>query len=101
MDEFKVIIVMNEALLRLRKTKGEDCTINLKIKECLKDEGFFFRTDKSNAYNVIKNVGVRDEQIEEVYKKLTTSSVFYNLLYRGIIKSNDENLVVKYKTYRK
>lgn len=100
MDEFKVIVVMNEAMLKLLKSKNVNYEKNLKIKEYLEDEAFFFKIDKLNAFKILQNVGVKQEQIEEVYKKLTSSDVFYNLLNRGKINVDDNNLVVKYKIYR-
>lgn len=42
MDEFIVIKVMNEAMIRLKKSKSEDCTKNEKIKQFLQDEAIFF-----------------------------------------------------------
>lgn len=100
MDEFKVIVVMNEAMLKLLKSKNANYEKNSKIKEYLEDEAFFFKIDKINAFKILQNVGVKQEQLEEVYKKLTSSDVFYNLLNRGKINIDDNNLVVKYKTYR-
>lgn len=46
MDEFVVIKVMNEAMLRLKKSKNEDSTKNEKIKEFLQDEAIFFKIRK-------------------------------------------------------
>lgn len=100
MDEFKVIVVMNEAMLKLLKDKNEDYEKNLKIKEYLKDEALFFRINKSNAYKILRNVGVKQNRMEDVYEKLVSSDVFYDLLNRGKIKADDENLIIKYKIYR-
>lgn len=46
MNEFMVIDVMNEAMIETLKSKNENCDLNLKIKEALKDEALFFRIDK-------------------------------------------------------
>ena len=80
MDEFKIIDVMNEAMLKLLKDRNKDFQENLKIREYLKDEAIFFKINKQNAYSILKNVGVKEEQIENVYKKLTSPNVFYKLL---------------------
>lgn len=101
MDEFKVIVVMNEAMLKLLKDKNANYEKNLKIKEYLKDKAFFFKIDKLNSYKVLQNVGVKQEQLENVYKKLISPNAFYNLLNRGIINEDDQDLVIKYETYRK
>ena len=99
MDEFKVIVVMNEAILKLLKDKNNNYEENLKIKKILEDETIFFKIDKLKAQKILQNVGVRQENIEDVYKKLTSPSVFYDLLNKGKININDNNLVVKYNTY--
>ena len=100
MDEFKVIVVMNETTLELLKDKNENFEKNLKIKQYLKDETIFFRINKSNAYKILQNVGVKQERIEEVYKKLISPNVFYDLLYKGKINADDKKLTIKYKIYR-
>ena len=100
MNEFKVIDVMNEAMLNLLKDRNKNYEKNAKIKEYLKDEAFFFKTNKLNAFKVLQNVGVKQEQLENVYKKLISPSVFYDLLNRGKLRIDDEKLVVKYKVYR-
>ena len=43
MDEFKVIVVMNEAMLKVLKDKNANCEENLKIKRYLEDETIFFK----------------------------------------------------------
>ena len=96
MNEFRVIFVMNEAMLKLLKDKNENYDINLKIREFLKDETFFFKINKLNAFKILQSVGIKQESLEDVYKKLISPNVFYDLLNRGKIKSDDENLVIKY-----
>lgn len=71
MDEFVVIKVMNEATIRLKKSKNEDCTKNEKINEFLQDKNFFFKISKENALKVLRLVGVANDKLEEVYLKLT------------------------------
>lgn len=71
MDEFIVIKVMNEAMLRLKKSKNEDCTENEKIKEFLNDKDFFLKISRDEALNVLSCVGIVDEKLDEAYQKLT------------------------------
>lgn len=99
MDEFKVIAVMNEAMLKLLKDKNANYEKNLKIEEYLKDEAIF-KISKLNALKILQNVGVKQDKLEDTYKKLISSNVFYDLLNRGKIKADDENLIIKYKVYR-
>lgn len=100
MDEFKVIVVMNDAMLKLLKDKNKNYEKNLKIKEYLKDKAFFFKINELNAYKILEAVGVKKEQLEKVYKKLIAPTMFYDLLNRGIIKVDDQDLMIKYRTYR-
>lgn len=100
MDEFKVIKVMNEATLELLKEKNKDYSINLKIQQLLNDDSYFFKIDELKAYEILKSVGVKQDKLEEVYKKLISPQIFYDLLYKGKLDVNDENLVIKYKAYR-
>lgn len=99
MDEFKVIVVMNEAMLKLLKDKNANYEQNLKNRKYLEDETIFFKIDKSQAYKILQNVGVKTENLENVYKKLISPSTFYDLLNRGKINSSDDNLVIKYNEY--
>lgn len=100
MNELRIIDVMNEAMLKVLKEKNADYEKNLMIKNLLKDEAVFFKIDKSKAYEILKNVGVKQEQLENVYKKLISSDVFYVLLNRKIIKKDDKNILIKYTIYR-
>lgn len=99
MNEFNIIVVMNESMLKLLQSKNKDFEINLKIKEALKDESLFFRIRKSNAYKILKNVGIKETQLENVYQKLISSEMFYDLLNKGKIDKNDNNLVIKYRIF--
>lgn len=95
MDEFIVIKVMNEAMLRLKKSKNEDYTKNKKIKEFFKDEALFFKVKKDIAIAILSNVGVDNEKLEETYQKLINKSMYDKLIKEGKIKSTDD-LIIKY-----
>lgn len=96
MDEFVVIKVMNEAMLRLKKSKNEDSTRNEKIKELLQDETIFFKIRKEMALKVLVSVGVNEEKIEETYQKLITKNMYERLIRKGKINPQSDNLFVKY-----
>ncbi len=98
-NKFKVIEVMNNAMIELLKEKNKNYDINLEIQQNLKDEGYFFKIEKARAFEVLKNVGVKEEKLNNVYKELTDSDVYYDLVRRGKINSDDDSLVVKYKKY--
>lgn len=99
MEEFKVISVMNEAMIKLLKDKNANYEDNLKIKKYLEDETIFFKIKKSNAYKILQKVGVKQEKLEDVYAKLISPNVFYDLLNKGKIKADDDNIIIKYNTY--
>lgn len=99
MDEFKVIVVMNEAMLKMLKDKDANYEKNMTIKKYLEDETIFFKINQSNAYKILQGVGVKQDKIEEVYKKLISPDVFYDLLNRGKINADDDNIIIKYDTY--
>ena len=70
MNEFIVVKVMNEAMLRLKKSKNEDCTKNEIIKKYLEDENFFNKIGKNKAMKILEYVGVTEDKLEETYDKL-------------------------------
>ena len=96
MDEFIVIKVMNEATLRLKKSKDEDFSINEKIKELLQDEAIFFKIKKEIALKTLVSVGVNKEKLEETYQKLIAKSIYDNLIKKGKMNPQIDNLIVKY-----
>ena len=95
MDKFVVIKVMNEAMIRLRRSKNEDCEKNEK-KKFLEDEALFFKIKKETAIRILISVGVKTEKLEETYQKLIEKDVYENLIRKGKINSNDNKLIVKY-----
>ena len=100
MNEFKIIVIMNEAMIKFLKEKNMDCSLNEKIQKKLQDEALFFKISKINAHKILKAVGVKEENFEKVYKKLTSSDIFYELVQKGKVVYNDENLIIKYNDYR-
>lgn len=96
MDEYIVIKVMNEAMLRLKMSKNEDCKKNEQIKEFLKDEALFFKIKKETAMKVLDSVGVNKEKLEETYKKLTEKNMYDKLIRKGKIDPKDDSLTVRY-----
>ncbi len=96
MDKFVIIKIMNEAMLRLKMSKNEDCEKNEKIKEFLEDEALFFKIKKEIAIKVLTNVGVKEEKLEETYQKLIEKNMYDNLIRKGKIDPKDDNLIVKY-----
>ena len=70
MDEIIVVKVMNEAMLRLKKNKNEDYSINERIRHDLEDRELFLKISKKEALMILSNVGVSNGKLEEMYEKL-------------------------------
>ena len=96
MDEFIVIKVMNEAMLKLKKNKNEDCKKNEELKKYLEDEALFFKIKKIYAISILNSVGVAEDKLEETYQKLIKKEMYDKLIKNGKIDSFD-NLVIKYE----
>ena len=96
MDKFIIIKIMNEAMIRLKTSKNENCEKNEKIKEFLEDEALFFKIKKETALKVLINVGVNEEKLEETYQKLTEKNMYDKLIRKGKIDPKDDTLTVKY-----
>ncbi len=96
MDEFIVIKVMNEAMLKLKKNKNEDCKKNEELKKYLEDEALFFKIKKIYAIEILNTVGVAEDKLEETYQKLIKKEIYDKLIKNGKIDSFD-NLVIKYE----
>ena len=100
MNELKVIKVMNEAKIEILQENRDNYEEHLKIKQIIEDEACFNKIKKLKAYDILRRVGVKENKIEEVYKKLIMPDVYHMLVKKRIINEDDENIVVKYKNYR-
>ena len=85
MDEFKVIMVMNEAMMELLKDKKRNYDNNKRIAEYLKDEAFFFKISKEQAFVVLESVGVKKEKLDQYVNMLNVSKI------AELMNSNNQN----------
>lgn len=97
MDEFILIKVMNEARQRSLKDKGENTEKNDKIEEFLKDEAFFYKISKQNAFKILICVGVIKEELERVYRKLVCPFVYYKLIRENKLNPKDKAIRIKFQ----
>lgn len=97
MNEFYVIVIMNKTEIALAKKNNKNCEKNLEIQKYLEDEAFFFKISPSKAYEILQTVGIKQDKIKEVYEKLISPIMFYDLISNKKLDPNDESLVVKYK----
>lgn len=91
MNEFVAIKIMNEAMIRLKKSKNEDYDVNEQIKKCLQDKDFFYKIKKETALRVLICVGVNQDKLEETYQKLISKKIddkyiksFYNEISQNL-----------------
>ena len=95
MNEFEIIKLMNETTKVYLNKKNEPSEKNEKIQRLLEsDEAFFFKGEKEKVLNILKIIGVDNENIEEEYAKLTSQKEFYRLRDKGI--KIDDSFIVKY-----
>ena len=91
-------VINDSTILYLQKIK-RDCTKNNIMKDILNDEACFFKMEKGDAYMVLKDIGVMEQEVENIYKKLISPSEFHRLLYCKKIDLEDENVVIKYPVF--
>ena len=95
---FECINIMNETNIDYKIKNQKDCSINIKIRNLLKDEAIFFKITRQKAYQLLEILEIKKEKINIVYEELISKRNFYNLLYNKKIDINDRALLIKYPT---
>lgn len=95
-DTFNVIIIMNEAKIKLAKEKETSYDANLQIREQLKDRAYFYKINKEDAYKILRNVGVIEEMLPETYAKLVNIEIYDNLVISRKLNPNDSDIIIKF-----
>lgn len=70
MTLFQEIKLMNETKIVYLKKLGINSQRNEIIRNVLEDDECFVKMDKSDAYLILKDVGIAKEKIESVYSTL-------------------------------
>ena len=99
MTQLNELRVLNDSTILYLKKTNQNYEKNSIIKNILDDDACFFKMGKDDAHTVLKEVGIRAEEIEEMYKKLIARSEFYKLLQCNKINIEDKELVIKYPVY--
>ena len=55
--------------------------------------------NKNDAYMILKDIGILDNQIDNIYQKLISFDEFYNLYEGKKLDLNDEEILIKYPIY--
>lgn len=98
MTQLNEIKIMNDTMIIYLKKLGINCQRNEIIKKIFADDACFFKMSKDDAFLILNEVGIKDN-IEEIYEKLISSDVYYDLYKKGKIDENDNELVIKYEIY--
>ena len=99
MTQLNEVRIMNDTMLLYLKKLGMDYRKNEIIKKILEDETCFFKMDKNDAYIVLRDVGIKNDNIDNIYSNLISNDMYYELYKSGKIKENDSELVIKYDIY--
>lgn len=99
MTQLNEVKIMNDTMILYLRKLGMNYKRNEIIKKILEDEACFFKMNKKDAYVILNDVGIQNENIDNVYSKLTSSDLYYDLYKHGKIDENNDELVVRYKIY--
>ena len=70
MENLEQIELMNETMIVYLKKLGKDTKRNDIIREILKDDMLIKKMNKEDAIMILKDVGIGDEKLEEIYSEL-------------------------------
>lgn len=96
LDELRLI---NESNILYLKRIGKSYRKNEIIKNILKDETCFFKMSKEDAYIILHDIDISNEQIDLIYKKLISYDEFFRLYKNKKLDLNDEEILIKYPIY--
>ena len=99
MTNIQQVKLMNETTILYLKKIGKNTKRNEIVNKILEDEACFFKINKIDAYIILKDIGVSENKLDEVYSELISKKNYYDLQSRGIIKKNDEDIIIKYNEY--
>lgn len=95
LDELKI---MNETMISYLKKLGLNYQRHEIIKKIFSDCACFFKMNKADAFSILNEVGIKDN-LEEIYAKLISSDLYYDLYKNGKIDENSDEIIIKYKIY--
>lgn len=93
------IRLMNEAMILYLKKIGKCSKRNEIISNILNDETCFFKMEKNDAYIILEDIGIAENNISTIYSKLISSDTYFYLQKVGKINDKDKDLIIKYKNY--
>ena len=99
MTQLSELRLINDSNILYLKKINRSYKRNEIIKNILNDETCFFKMHKKDAYMILQDIGILDNQIDNIYQKLISSDEFYNLYKCKKIDLNDEEILIKYPIY--
>lgn len=99
MTQLSELRLINDSNILYLKKINRSYKRNEIIKNILNDETCFFKMNKNDAYIILQDIGILDNQIDNIYQKLISSDEFYNLYKCKKIDLNDEEILIKYPIY--
>ena len=99
MTQLSELRLINDSNILYLKKINRSYKRNEIIKNILNDETCFFKMNKNDAYIILQDIGILDNQIDNIYQKLISSDGFYNLYKCKKIDLNDEEILIKYPIY--
>ena len=99
MSQLSELRLINDSNILYLKKINRSYKRNEIIKNILNDETCFFKMNKNDAYIILQDIGILDNQIDNIYQKLISSDEFYNLYKCKKIDLNDEEILIKYPIY--
>lgn len=99
MTQLSELRLINDSNILYLKKINRSYKRNEIIKNILNDETCFFKMNKNDAYIILHDIGILDEQIDKVYQKLISFDEFYKLYKCKKIDLNNEEILIKYPIY--
>ena len=99
MTQLSELRLINDSNIIYLKKINRSYKRNEIIKNILNDETCFFKMNKDDAYMILQDIGILDNQIDNIYQNLISSDEFYNLYKCKKIDLNDKEILIKYPIY--
>lgn len=61
---------INDKYIELNKDNEVNLKKHMLIKQILNDSRCFFKMDIENAYAILRDLGIKEENLQEIYKEL-------------------------------
>ena len=99
MTQLNELKIINDSTIVYLKKLNRNYKRNEIIKHILDDDACFFKMNKNEAYIILQNIGISNEQIDSIYENLISSNEFYRLFKCNKIDLNDKEIIIKYPIY--